>query len=137
MGCNAARVSGAGGGAFGLVGLTVEVPLSTVLIMRSILDIARGEGEDISCAQTRLAALEVFALGGNAKSDDATESGYYAVRAALASTVSEAARHFAQKGLSGEGAPRPLPGRGLPGAPRRCADGGAPAPRRARPRAGR
>lgn len=98
-------VSGAGGGAFGLVGLTVEVPLSTVLIMRSILDIARGEGEDISYAQTRLAALEVFALGGNAKSDDATESGYYAVRAALASTVSEAARHFAQKGLSGEGAP--------------------------------
>ena len=47
----------------------------------------------------------MFALGGNAKSDDATESGYYAVRAALASTVSEAARHFAQKGLSGEGAP--------------------------------
>ena len=27
------------------------------------------------------------------------------MRAALASTVSEAARHFAQKGLSGEGAP--------------------------------
>lgn len=98
-------VSGAGGGAFGLVGLTVEVPLLTVLIMRSILDIARGEGEDISAPRTRLAALEVFALGGNATSDDATESGYYAVRAALASTVSEAARHFAQKGLSAEGAP--------------------------------
>ena len=98
-------VSGAGGGAFGLAGLTVEIPLSTVLIMRAILDIARGEGEDISDAQARLAALEVFALGGNAKSDDATESGYYAVRAALASTVSEAARHFAQRGLSSEGAP--------------------------------
>jgi len=98
-------VSGGAGGAFGLAGLAVDIPLSTVLIMRAILDIARGEGEDISYAQTRLAALEVFALGGNAKSDDATESGYYAVRAALASTVSEAARHFAQKGLSGEGAP--------------------------------
>ena len=98
-------VSGAGGGAFGLVGLTVEVPLSTVLIMRSILDIARGEGEDIGGTQARLAALEVFALGGNASGDDAAEAGYYAVRAALATTVSEAARHFAQKGLSGEGAP--------------------------------
>ena len=98
-------VSGAGGGAFGLVGLTVEVPLSTVLIMRSILDIARGEGEDIGSAQARLAALEVFALGGNASSDDAAEAGYYAVRAALATTVSEAARHFAQRGLSSEGAP--------------------------------
>ena len=39
------------------------------------------------------------------RSDDATESGYYAVRAALATTVSEAARHLAQKGLSAEGAP--------------------------------
>ena len=47
----------------------------------------------------------MFALGGNASSDDAAEAGYYAVRAALATTVSEAARHFAQKGLSGEGAP--------------------------------
>ena len=55
--------------------------------------------------QARLAALEVFALGGNASGDDAAEAGYYAVRAALATTVSEAARHFAQKGLSGEGAP--------------------------------
>ena len=98
-------VSGAGGGAFGVAWLTVEIPLSTVLIMRSILDIARGEGEDIGSAQARLAALEVFALGGNASSDDAAEAGYYAVRAALATTVSEAARHFAQKGLSSEGAP--------------------------------
>jgi len=98
-------VSGAGGGAFGVAGLTVEIPLSTVLIMRSILDIARAEGEDIASAQARLAALEVFALGGNAASDDAAEAGYYAVRAALATTVSEATRHFAQKGLSSESAP--------------------------------
>lgn len=98
-------VSGAGGGAFGLAGLTVEVPVSTVLIMRAILDIARGEGEDIADPEARLAALEVFALGGNASSDDAAESGYYAVRAALASTVTEAARHFAQRGMSSEGAP--------------------------------
>ena len=69
----------------------MEIPLSTVLIMRSILDIARGEGGDIGSAQARLAALEVFALGGNASSDDAAEAGYYAVRAALATTVSEAA----------------------------------------------
>lgn len=98
-------VSGAGGGAFGLAGLTVEIPLSTVLIMRAILDIARAEGEHIDTPATRLAALEVFALGGNQRHDDATESGYYAVRAALATTVSEAARHLAEKGLSAEGAP--------------------------------
>ena len=98
-------VSGGTGGAFGLAGLAVEIPLSSVLIMRAILDIARAEGEDIGSAQTRLAALEVFALGGNSHSDDATESGYYAMRAALASTVGEAARHLAEKGLTSEGAP--------------------------------
>jgi len=98
-------VSGGAGGAFGLAGLAVEIPLSTVLIMRAILDIARAEGEDIASMQVRLAALEVFALGGNSRSDDATESGYYAMRAALASTVGEAARHLAEKGLTSEGAP--------------------------------
>ncbi|MCK2088189.1 EcsC family protein [Thauera aromatica] len=98
-------VSGGAGGAFGLAGLTVEIPLSTVLIMRAILDIARAEGEDISTAGARLAALEVFALGSHAHSDDAADAGYYAVRAALATGVSEAARHLAEKGLSAEGAP--------------------------------
>lgn len=98
-------LSGAGGGAFGLAGLAVEIPLSTVLIMRAILDIARAEGESPAEPATRLAALEVFALGGHGRSDDASESGYYAVRAALATTVSEAARHLAEKGLSQEGAP--------------------------------
>ena len=98
-------VSGGAGGAFGLAGLALEIPLSTVLIMRAILDIARAEGENISCAQTRMAALEVFALGGPGRSDDAAESGYYAVRAALATSVGEAARHLAERGLTNEGAP--------------------------------
>jgi hypothetical protein len=98
-------VSGGAGGALGLVGLSVEIPLSTVLIMRSILDIARAEGEDVRSPVTRLAALEVFALGGNTGSDDAAESGYYAVRALLAQTVSEAVRHLSRQGLAQEGAP--------------------------------
>ncbi|ATE62197.1 EcsC family protein [Thauera sinica] len=98
-------LSGGVGGAFGLAGLGVEIPLSTVLIMRTILDTARGEGEVPADPATRLAALEVFALGGRSDADDAAESGYYAMRAALAGAVSEAARHLAQKGLAQEGAP--------------------------------
>lgn len=98
-------VSGAGGGAFGLAGLTVEIPLSTVLIMRAILDQARAAGEDLDAPQTRIAALEVFALGGSSSTDDGAESGYFAVRAMLATTVGEAARHLAEKGLTREGAP--------------------------------
>ncbi len=61
----AAITAGATGGAFGLPGLLVELPISTTIIFRSIADIARGEGEDISSVETKLACLEVFALGGN------------------------------------------------------------------------
>lgn len=94
-------ISGGAGGAFGLAGLTVEIPLSTVIIMRTILDTARAHGEDIDAPATRLAALEVFALGGSRSADDGADAGYYAVRAALAHAVGDAARHVAAHGLSG------------------------------------
>ncbi len=101
-------VSGGAGGAFGLAGLTLEIPLSTILIMRSILESARAEGEDIGSTATRMAALEVFALGGESGADDAAESGYYTVRTVLAHAVSDATRHLAQHGLAREGAPAML-----------------------------
>jgi len=47
----------------------------------------------------------VFALGGKSSSDDASETSYYAIRAALARTVSEAASFIAERGLAAEGAP--------------------------------
>lgn len=98
-------ISGGAGGAFGLPGCAVETPVSTVLMLRTILDIARAHGEDIKGVPARLAALEVFALGGRSAADDAADSGYYAVRIALARAVSEAGRHLAEKGLTQEGAP--------------------------------
>ncbi|WP_027856303.1 EcsC family protein [Marinobacterium jannaschii] len=94
--------SGALGGAFGLGALAIELPISTTLILRSIADIARSEGEDLSDPQVRMACLEVFALGGRSSSDDGAESGYLAVRAALARAVSDAsgfvASHKVAKG---------------------------------------
>ena len=98
-------LSGGVGGAFGLAGLAFELPISTVLILRSILEIARGEGEDLRSIETRLACLEVFALGGRSPADDAAETTYYAVRAALAKAVSEAARFIAERGILREGSP--------------------------------
>jgi hypothetical protein len=97
--------TGAGGGWFGLAGLPFELPVSTTVILRSIADIARSEGEQIKSPSAKLACVEVFALGGRSKADDATEIGYFAVRAALAKTVSEAAKHIGERGLSQEGAP--------------------------------
>ena len=101
----AAGVAGGVGGAFGLVALPIEMPITTTIIMRSIADIARSEGEDLSILQSKFACLEVFAMGGTSDEDDATESGYFAVRAALARAVSEAAKYVAEKTVVEDGAP--------------------------------
>jgi len=97
--------TGVGGGAFGLPALAIELPVSTTIMLRSIADIARSEGEDLRCADARLQCVQVLALGGKSRSDDGTESGYFAARAALATSISEAAAHLTKKGLSQHGAP--------------------------------
>ena len=95
----AVTAAGAAGGAFGLAGLIAELPISTILMLRSIADIARTEGEDLADMESRLSCLEVFALGGRTRGDDAAETGYFAIRAALARSVSEAARFLAERGI--------------------------------------
>ncbi len=97
--------SGGIGGAFGLAALAVELPISTTIMLRSIAEIARSEGHDPRSVETKLACLEVFALGGRSPRDDASESGYWAVRAALAKAVSEAAAYLAEKGVLEKTAP--------------------------------
>ena len=101
----AAATSGAVGGAFGLFALSVELPISTTIMLRSVADIAKSEGENIQHIETRLACLTVFAMGGRAASDDAAESGYFAARVAMAGAVSEASKFLAEKGMSKAGAP--------------------------------
>jgi hypothetical protein len=100
--------SGCLGGVFGLASLPVELPVSTTIMLRSIADIARSEGHDLSRPETKVACLEVFALGGRSAADDAAESSYWAVRAALAKAVSEAATHLAEKGVARESVPAVL-----------------------------
>ena len=101
----AAAASGALGGAFGLPALIVELPVSTTILLRSIADIARDEGEDLSQPEALLACLEVFALGGQQAGETAIEGGYFAVRTALAQSVTESARFLLHTGLAGETAP--------------------------------
>ena len=97
--------SGAAGGAFGLPALTIELPISTTIMLRSIADVARSEGERIKLPEAKLACLEVFALGGRARGDDAAESSYFAVRAALAKALTAAAEYIAERGAVQETAP--------------------------------
>ena len=97
--------SGAVGGAFGLAGLAVELPVSTTAMLRSIADIARSQGEDLRAPEARLSCLQVFALGGPSRADDAGETGYYAIRVALSTTIKELAQVLAERGAVREGTP--------------------------------
>jgi hypothetical protein len=103
----AATLSGVTGGMFGAPALFAELPITTVIILRSIADIARSKGEDLSDPTARLACLEVFALGSGEKrsaekdviiaSDAAKAEGqyirtsYFLARAAMAQQVTAAA----------------------------------------------
>ena len=100
-----AATSGAVGGAFGLPALAAELPVSTIIMLRSIADIARSEGEKIKTIEAKLACLEVFALGGKSPGDDSTETGYFVMRAAFAREVSEAVKYITKRGLAEKGAP--------------------------------
>lgn len=96
--------SGAVGGFFGGPALLVELPLTTVLMLRSIAEIARSQGEDLGNIATRLACLEVFALGGRSKDDGTADAGYYGLRLALERPVAVASGHIARNGLGNRGA---------------------------------
>lgn len=100
-----ATLSGTVGGAFGLAALPIELPFSTVVMLRSIAAIARASGEDLSQPEAALACLQVFALGTGKENQLALESSYFSVRAVLAKSVSEAARFVVNRGLADEGAP--------------------------------
>jgi hypothetical protein len=92
--------SGAAGGAVGLPGLLLELPFSPTVMLRSIADHARAQGEDLSQVAARLECLTVFAYGSPAPSDDAAHSAYFATRAALARSLSRAAEVVARRGIA-------------------------------------
>lgn len=100
-----AATTGAAGGFFGLPGLVVELPVTTAIMLRAIAAVARAEGEDLGALETRMACMQVFALGARTEDDDAAETGYYGIRLALTLAVSNSLQHLGAHGLSSEGAP--------------------------------
>src|SRR5215218_9786888 len=99
-----AALSGAMGGALGISAVLIELPISTTIMLRAIARIAQTEGEDLSDPAIALACLQVFALGGHAGSEHLHESGYFAVRAAMARSMASAVRQLAGRGLVDESA---------------------------------
>ncbi len=98
-------VSGGFGGFFGLAGLGFDLTVSTLIMLRSIADIARSEGENLDLVEARLTCLSVFAMGGPSQGDDSMETSYYATRAALSKAVTDAAEFLARRGAADRGAP--------------------------------
>jgi hypothetical protein len=95
-----AVASGAAGGALGLPGLALELPFSLTVMLRSIADHARAQGEDLSAVASRLECLTVFAYGSPSRGDDAADSAYFAARAVIARATSQAAEYVAGRGIA-------------------------------------
>ncbi len=99
-----AGFTGCVGGFFGLAALPIELPITTTLMLRSIAEIARAEGEDLQKLEALLACLEVFALGGPGP-DDKADIDYYAVRMMLTKLTSEMATLVMERGAVNASSP--------------------------------
>jgi hypothetical protein len=96
-----AAISGGVGGLFGLPALMVELPISTIIMLRAIAAVAQGQGEKLDQLEPRLSCLNVFALASRARGDDDAESSYFVMRTGLALMVSEATTQLTTRGLNG------------------------------------
>jgi hypothetical protein len=100
----AVATTGAAGGAFGFFALPVELPVTTTLIFRSVCDIARSEGEDLSSVDAQLQCLAVLGMGSQADPKEGeADLGYFTMRAALAQTISRASSEITSKGIAAHG----------------------------------
>jgi len=97
--------SGAAGGALGILSLPLELSVSTIIILRSILDIARSEGENLIDPESTLSCEEVLGLGGQTAIDDAAKGNYFFIRGILAKSVTKAPRFITERGIVEEGSP--------------------------------
>jgi hypothetical protein len=90
-------LTGAVGGFFGFAGMAVELPITTVIMLRSISSIAAEYGHDINDFNIRLECLAVFAMGSPSEDDDAIDSAYFSSRIAMAELISQWSRWATHK----------------------------------------
>lgn len=79
----AAAALGVAGGLGGLPTALAELPVTTTAILRSIQEIARAHGEDLSDEAVRLECLRVLGSGGPLAEDDGTDFAFLGARLTL------------------------------------------------------
>lgn len=94
-----ATTSGLVGGSGGIATIAAELPITTTIIMRSILKIAKSHQFDIKTPEVKIACIEVFALGSpNSSSDDYAENSYIASRIAMGVEIKSAINYLSKLG---------------------------------------
>lgn len=91
----ATATTGAVGGFFGEIGFLLELPITTTIIMRSILAQGQNYGH-LSKEELITNALYVFSLGSSkSKADDEMDTAYYTSRFAMDYAIRKAAEYLA------------------------------------------
>jgi len=97
-------ISGGVGGFFGISGLPIELPVSTGIMLRAIINKAVENGIDVRTPQGKLDCMEVLAFGGG-RSISHTDNSYYYIRTILSTAFEESSKYIASRGFIEEGAP--------------------------------
>jgi len=104
----AAAATGALGGAFGIAATAVELPVSTTILLRSIAEIARENGENLANPEAGLACLNVLGFGGEPAAADG-HSRYYETREQLARGLGDVNFLLLKQGVATELTPMLMP----------------------------
>jgi hypothetical protein len=105
----AAAATGALGGAFGIAATAVELPVSTTILLRSIAEIARENGENLANPEAGFACLNVLALGGERDAAGMGLSRYYETREQLTKGLADVNFMLVKQGLAAELSPMLMP----------------------------
>jgi hypothetical protein len=101
----AAAATGAIGGAFGFSSTLAELPISTAILLRSVAEIARSQGEDLANPETALACMDVMGLGAERADAQASRSRYYLAREQLRQGLGDVDFVLVKQGVASEIAP--------------------------------
>lgn len=83
----ATSLTGLLGGAVGLPGILIELPVTTTIILRSIQEVASENGEDLTDPAVQAQCVAVFGLGGPLKDDDDDDAVFFASRTMLTGKI--------------------------------------------------